>query len=307
MIELRGLVRDYGSRRALGGVDFELGPGEIAGLVGPNGSGKTTLMKLVAGFLRPTAGACRVFGHEPFRDRPAVMRRARFAFAPPALFETLTAREHVAYLPALGGEPPPANQVDEVLELVGLSQRADERVRAFSTGMRQRLALAQALVPRPELLVLDEPNDGLDPLAVLELRRILADLRATHGTAVVLSSHLLTEVDELVDHMLVLDEGHTVYRGTPQELCRASERIELGTDDPEAALEAFERKGIPAWIEDDHLETTPDAISLEEAHEILADAGLALESFHVERHDLEKALLERLREHRAARAGGGAA
>jgi len=303
-IEIRGLVHEYGRRRALDGVDFELRAGEIAGLVGPNGSGKTTLLKHLAGFLRPTSGSVRVFGHEPFGERAPVMRRARFSFAPPALFETLTAREHVEHLGALGHERPERKRVDEALELVGLSERANERVRSFSTGMRQRLALAQALVPRPDLLVLDEPNDGLDPLAVLELRGILAELRAQGNTAILLSSHLLIEVDELVDHMLVLDEGRTVFRGTPRELCRSSARLELGTDDPAAAVEVFERHGIAAWIEDDHVETSPDAIALEEAHTLLADAGLTLESFHVERHDLEAALLARLREHR--RNGGSA-
>ena len=303
-IEARGLVRNHGARRALDGVEFALQPGEIAGLVGPNGSGKTTFMKLIAGFLRPTGGALTVFGLAPFEQRATVMRRTRFGFAPPALFEALTAREHITHLGALGGERPSQAEVDQVLDTVGLRQRADERVRAFSTGMKQRLALAQALVPRPDLLVLDEPNDGLDPLAVLELRNILARLRDEHGTSILLSSHLLIEVDELVDHMLVLDEGRTVFRGTPQELCRTSERLELGTDDPEAACEAFERHGLRAWIEDDHVELSPDAVSLEEAHTILSAARLALESFHVERHDLETALLRRLREHREALEAG---
>ncbi len=219
-IRVSGANRRFAARVALDGVDLEVRPGEIAALIGPNGSGKTTLLKLVAGFLRPDSGEVRVFGLDPARERPAVMRRTRFAFAPPALFEALTAREHLVHLVGIGGGRAKASEIERALETVGLADRADERVRAFSFGMRQRLALAQALVPVPELIVLDEPTDGLDPLAVLELREVLRRLRDEHGTAVLLSSHLLVEVEELVDRLLVLHEGRELFGGSPAELLR---------------------------------------------------------------------------------------
>ena len=209
-VEVRGARRSFGRRVALDDVSLVVGPGEIVGLVGPNGSGKTTLLRLISGFLRPDAGDVRVFAIDPFRDQPRVMERTRFAFAPPALFETLTAEEHLRYLASIraNGMPPVSRtEIARTLETVGLADRAGDRVKTFSFGMRQRLALAQALLPTPKLLVLDEPTDGLDPLAVLELRDLLLRLRDEHGLAILLSSHLLMEVEELVDGMLVLSEG----------------------------------------------------------------------------------------------------
>jgi len=294
-----GVRRSFGARVALEGVDFDVAPGRIAGLVGPNGSGKTTLLKLLAGFLRPDAGELRVFGLDPFRERARVMQRVRFAFAPPALFEALTAREHIDYLTRLGGGAKPTSaELDEALHLVGLHDRADEAVRSFSFGMRQRLGLAQALVPRPELLVLDEPTDGLDPLAVLELREILRRLRDDHGIAVLLSSHLLFEVDQLVDDLLVLREGKTLFRGTPAELRRGGEVLVVEAADRECARTALREQGFEVTDRGtDALELEAGALVLDEAAALLESAGTKLTSFRVESPTLESALLAKLRAH----------
>lgn len=297
-IQLAGVVRKFATRVALDGIDFELEPGRIAGLVGPNGSGKTTLLKLLAGFLKPDAGTLRVFGQDPFRERADVMRRVRFAFAPPALFEELNAREHLVYLAKIGGGSTPSRaEVDEALQTVGLARRASEPVRAFSFGMRQRLGLAQALLPRPDLLILDEPTDGLDPLAVLELREVLRKLRDEHGIAVVLSSHLLIEVEQLVDDMLVLQEGRTVFRGTPSELRRGGERLVLEAEDRGLAREALSARDLRAELRSDgRFELEVGALTLDEAAALLASSGTKLVGFQIEQPSLESALLSKLRE-----------
>lgn len=299
IIETRALERSFGARRALAPLDFELGAAEIVGLVGPNGSGKTTLLKLLAGFLRPSAGEVRVFGLEPFARRADVMTRARFAFAPPPLWDALTGVEHLRYLGGLGGGRIGATDIDRVLELVGLSERGGDRVSAYSFGMRQRLILAQALLPTPSLLVLDEPTDGLDPLAILELREVLRRLRDEHGTAIVLSSHLLIEVDELVDRLLVLNEGEALFQGAPDELLAAGERLVLEVDDSRRAAAAFATRGVSAEPEgDSRLSLALDTTSLDEAAALLRDAGVELRYFQRERPTLESAVLERLREAR---------
>ena len=297
-IQLAGVVRKFATRVALDGIEFELEPGRIAGLVGPNGSGKTTLLKLLAGFLKPDAGTLRVFGRDPFRERADVMRRVRFAFAPPALFEELNAREHLVYLAKIGGGFAPSRaEVDEALQTVGLADRASEPVRAFSFGMRQRLGLAQALLPRPDLLILDEPTDGLDPLAVLELREVLRKLRDEHGIAVLLSSHLLIEVEQLVDEMLVLQEGRAVFRGTPGELRRGGERLVLEAEDRELAGEALSARDLRAELRSDgRFELEVGALSLDEAAALLASSGTQLVGFQIEQPSLESALLSKLRE-----------
>ncbi len=293
---LEGLGRTFGTRRALWDVGLEMAPGEIVGLVGPNGAGKTTLIKLIAGFLRPDAGRVRVLGMCPRRRSRQVMERVRFAFAPPPLFEPLTAREHLVHLPRLGGTEVSRSEIDRALQVVGLDERADEPVRTFSTGMRQRLTLAQAILPMPELLVLDEPTEGLDPLAVLELRSLLVLLREEHNLTILLSSHLLVEIEELVDRMLVLSNGETLFLGTPGELTEHTARLRLKVDRAEAAQEAFGERGIASQMVGDELELALDGTDLEGARAILRARGLALTGFRTHRATLEEALLERLRQ-----------
>ena len=270
------------------------------GLVGPNGSGKTTLLRILAGLIRPSSGDARVFGLTPFAQAPLVMERARFAFAPPALFDSLTALEHLTHLSALrpAGIPRPSRaEIDRALDLVGLADRARDRVRAFSFGMRQRLVLALALLPRPELLVLDEPTDGLDPLAVLELRALLRRLRAEYGLSILLSSHLLVEIEELVDRLLVLREGRTLFYGTPEEMTRGQRRLRIGVDDAPRACALFSERGLAVHVLDGSaIELDEGAIDVGAALELFEAAGLRLESFAPHEPTLEEALLARLRE-----------
>ncbi|MSR62975.1 MAG: ABC transporter ATP-binding protein [Planctomycetes bacterium] len=299
LIETRALSKRFGTRAALDGVSFELHAGEILGLVGANGSGKTTLLRVLAGLLRPSAGHVRVLGHEPWLARERVMERVRFAFAPPALFDNLTAREHLVHLARLGGHAPLRSELDAVLETVGLAQRAEERVRAFSFGMRQRLSLALALVPRPELLVLDEPTEGLDPLAVLELRALLLRLRREQGVTILLSSHLLSEVGELVDRLVVLAEGCVRFAGTPAELVAPSVRTVLVVADAARARAQLATHGLEARAgAGNELELAADALTLEEAARLLGPGELR--EFHRRGAGLEQALLARLSAERDA-------
>ena len=301
-VSVRALTRRFGRRTALADVDLEVAPGEIVGLAGPNGSGKTTLLKVLAGFLRPGEGQARLFDLDPWRDAPRIMRSARFVFAPPALFGSLTAAEHLRHLPRLGGARPTGRDVEATLARVGLEGRGGDRVRTFSFGMRQRLALAQALLPRPELLVLDEPTDGLDPLAVLELRRILSRLREEEGVAILLSSHLLLEIEELVDRLLVLRDGRPLFHGTPAEMVGPARELRLGVDDPVRAREVLAAHGHAAELRDGGLALAAGGLDLEAARGLLGGAGLVLTSFSEHVPTLEEALLARLR---AERGGEG--
>lgn len=299
IVRVRGLSRRFGARFALRDLDLDVGAGHIVGIAGPNGAGKSTLLQILAGLLRPSAGQATVFGLDPWHERATIMRRARFAFAPPGLFGTLTAREHLAALAAIGRvRPAPAGDatIDATLDLVGLAARGDEPVATFSFGMRQRLALAIALSPRPELLVLDEPGEGLDPLAVLELRAILQRLRTMHGVSVLLSSHLLLELDALVDHLVVLEQGEVLCAGAPQVL-RGTARRRLRVSDPERAARALAAANITCErAATDDLWLPPEAqLSLVEAQALLAPAAITVLEFAVERPSLEAALLSRLR------------
>jgi ABC-type multidrug transport system ATPase subunit len=305
VVETCGVGRRFGARLALASVDLAVPQGAIVGIAGPNGAGKSTLLHVLAGLLRPSTGTARVFGLDPNVARAAVMRRARFAFAPPGLWPFLSAREHVVALARLSAPPVSAAlldaEIDAALDLVGLRERQHDRAGSFSFGMRQRLALAIALCPRPELLVLDEPAEGLDPLAVLELRAILARLRRDHGVTVLLSSHLLLELDALVDELVVLEQGEVLCAGAPEAL-RGSPRWRLVADAPARAAEALAAAGLAATAADDgSLWLAPDvALDLAAAQRLLAQAGVALVEFARVQPSLEQALLARLRARRSA-------
>jgi ABC-2 type transport system ATP-binding protein len=297
IVSILSLSRAFGRRVALDAIDLEIREGEIVGLAGPNGSGKTTLLRLAAGLLRPTGGAIRVLGLDPWPHRAAVMKEARFAFAPPALFDALSPREHLFHLTRSGSRPRPDRRaIDPLLDRVGLLERADDPVRTFSLGMRQRLSIAQALLPEPRLLVLDEPSEGLDPLGIVELQRILVGLSKERGTTILLSSHLTASIEEIADRMLLLYEGRELFQGSPAELCAGTSRLSLLTSAPDLALGALVAKGLPARLDGNGtLLLPPESVDLEGAARLLAESGVKLLAFHERRETLEQALLTRLR------------
>jgi ABC-2 type transport system ATP-binding protein len=324
LVEASTLTKRFGARVALDRVELSVAQGEIVGLVGANGSGKSTFLKLLAGLLRPDGGALRVMGRDPWREREEVMRDARFAFAPPALFDALTGREQLTALAGLRDSRSESDraeadrarrtEVERALATVGLSGRGDDRVSTYSFGMRQRLALAQALVPAPRLLVLDEPSEGLDPAAVRELRGLLRRLRDAQGVAIVLASHLAVEVETLADRLLVLEEGRVTFAGRVEGLLAGRGEQVIAVDRPEAARAALEASGLELLPrrERDHADElriaprSPGAAradgersdrgpgaTIAELHSVLRAAGVELRECHVERPRLEEALLER--------------
>ena len=303
VVDISALSKRFGRRDALKAIDLQFVRGRIVAVAGPNGSGKTTLLRLMAGFLSPTSGTIRVFGLDPRRHRGEIMASARFAFAPPALYQQLTGRELLRSLASLRKKGAPRvsrDEIDFALDQVGLTDRADDLIRVYSFGMRQRLALAQALIPLPKLLVLDEPTDGLDPLAVLELREILRGLRDQFGVTILLSSHLLSEVEQLVDALVLLHEGEVLFSGAPESFISEAAHIRLelnanGRGD-DHAIDVLKAGGHDAITGETGGLTLPSgSISLQESAELLSAANISLTSFHEEKPTLERAILQRLR------------
>jgi ABC-2 type transport system ATP-binding protein len=221
-----GLRKRYGRQTAVDDVSFTVGRGEVVGLLGPNGAGKTTVIKIMLGLVRPDAGDVLLLGR-PARDPQA---RARVGYLP-ELFRYqpwLTAAEVLALHVRLTGVSVPAEEQLECLALVGLSDRARDRVGGFSKGMQQRLGLAVALLARPELVVLDEPTSALDPIGRADVRDLLLSLKA-RGVAVLLNSHLIGEVERVCDRVVILDKGRVAASGTLAELLgRREVRLRLG-------------------------------------------------------------------------------
>src|SRR3954447_8477353 len=213
----QGLEKSYGAKLALGGVDLEVGEGEIVGLLGPNGAGKSTLTKIACGLVRPTSGAARVAGHPAgARDARAVVGYLAELFRFPgwsSADEVLALHQRLAR--SDGGEDERAR----LLELVGLAEARAVRVEEMSKGMQQRLGIAQALIGSPRLLLLDEPTSALDPIGRRIVRRLLEELRG-RGVAVLLNSHLLSEVELVSDRVYILSHGKVVAHGPPHDLAR---------------------------------------------------------------------------------------
>lgn len=230
-VSTSGLTRRFGSLFAVDHLDLELPAGEVIGLVGPNGSGKSTLIRMLLGLVRPTSGTAHVLG-EPISDPLRYAHRVGALIENPAFVPALSARANLLSLARLRGLH--ATRVDEVLEVVGLAGRDRESVRRFSLGMKQRLGIAAALLPDPDLLVLDEPTNGLDPAGIVEIRGLLSDLGA-QGRTVVVSSHLLSEIQAACDHLVVIRYGELLFNGPTVELmARSHEHVDVAPEDPAA-------------------------------------------------------------------------
>lgn len=283
LIDAKGLSRSFGTRKALNHVDLHLAPGEIGILVGANGSGKTTLLKVLAGLLPPDHGDLNVCNLKPFQQRAMLMREARFAFAPATHYPQLTAREHMRYICRLGfagTDQPTEAQINETLQWVGLAARADEPVRVFSFGMRQRLLLAMALLPRPRLLVLDEPTEGLDPSAIRAWRDLLRSLRDEWGLGILMASHWLHDMENLADQILVLRDGCTVYYGDTQTLMQSNHRAMIQCEGASSqVLPCLQAVGLSVSRSQDGWLVTGNPLSLDHVATALASANIRLTEF----------------------------
>ncbi|MCC3762021.1 ABC transporter ATP-binding protein [Glycomyces sp. TRM65418] len=304
IIEISGLRKTYSRafrqpHHALDGLDLEVAQGQVHGFLGPNGSGKTTTLRALLGLIGVDGGTMRIFGEEVPHRLPAVIPRIGAVVESPQFFKHCSGRLTLQLLAESAGLP--KTRVEEVLEQVGLRDAAKAAVKGYSLGMRQRLAVAQALLKQPQLLILDEPANGLDPAGIHHMRELLQWLAHSQGVTVVVSSHLLSEVQQLCDSMTIVSRGRRIVDGSVAEIIAGHGGTSLTVRFPDAAslpqaaeaLEAAEEAppGLAASIDQDRLVVTgaPEAAWVTRA---LADAGIYLSELRAETKNLESVFLE---------------
>jgi ABC-2 type transport system ATP-binding protein len=289
-IRTHGLTKVYGGRTVVDGVDLLVPRGSICGFVGPNGAGKTTTLRMLLGLVRPTQGGGEVLGRSV--DHPAdYLARVGSLIEGPAFYPTLSARSNLRALASLGGFP--RTRVDEVLEIVELRDRAGDLFRTYSLGMKQRLGVAAALLPNPELLVLDEPTNGLDPGGIIETRALLRRFRE-QGMTVFVSSHLLAELEQVADWLVLIDQGRLAFQGPIGDLVGSSKATLLVAGESRADLEVIaavaRRLGSGATVVDNHVRID-DATVAAELNRAAMKAGVTLTELTVQRATLEDSFL----------------
>jgi len=290
MIEANSLTKKFTRERyALNEVSFRVQEHEIVGLLGHNGAGKSTAVGIMLGMVRPDMGEVVLAGHSVQKDRCAALRHVGAIFEAPSFYEYMSGWQNLKSLCALSGWWE-EKEVWRVLELVNLNTRIHGKVRTYSHGMRQRLALAQALLPMPKILLLDEPTDGLDPEGIHEFRSTILKLRAEQGLTIMLNSHLLTEVEQMCDRCIVLREGVKVYEGPIEATRKGLPRFTLETPDLEQARAVASRFGFH-FIDDRTVETAAD-VTGSSVLALLVKAGVAVDSWTPHRRTLEDWYLE---------------
>src|SRR5436853_4916904 len=234
MIELRAVSKDFAKQRAVSELTLTVRRGEIFGLLGHNGAGKSTAIGMMLGQVWPTDGQVRVCGYNVTTDRQRALYKVGAIFETPVFYDYLSGWRNLEILSHYTA-PTSRERIREVVEWVGLTGREKSKVRTYSHGMRARLALAQALLPKPELLILDEPSDGLDPEGIHEMRQTILRLHRELGLTILLSSHLLNEVEQLCTRIAVLQQGEKVFEGQVTEVRAARSQVVLKTPDFAAA------------------------------------------------------------------------
>ncbi|HEY7525286.1 MAG TPA: ABC transporter ATP-binding protein [Candidatus Limnocylindria bacterium] len=247
-IEATGLTKRYETVVAVDDLTFRVGPGEIYGLLGPNGAGKTTTILMLLGLSEPTAGSARVVGLDPAREPLEVKRRVGYLPDAVGFYGRLSGRENLAYTARLNGLDPVGieHRIDRLLGQVNLLEAGDRPADAYSRGMLQRLGVADALIKEPDVLILDEPTASIDPSGVAELLALIRRLADERGLAILLSSHLLSQVQKLCDRVGIFARGRLIAEGTLTELARRAGDVDLPLD------EVYRRLELAAEAADDH-------------------------------------------------------
>ena len=261
--------------KAVDGVGFEVQKGQVLGLLGPNGAGKTTTLRMLMGLITPTSGDIRVFGHKVTPGAPVLSRLGSFIEGS-GFLPHLSGRENLRLYWQATGRPTEDAHLEEALEIADLGAAIERKVKSYSQGMRQRLAIAQAMLGLPDLMVLDEPTNGLDPPQIRTMREVLINYAQT-GRTVLVSSHLLAEVEQTCTHVVVMNRGSVISSGTVRELTEAGGQTEVRVDDANRAASVLTEMGCsPTVVDESTVRVDLGGMDPAEVSRALFDAGLRL-------------------------------
>jgi len=295
MINLRSVTKRFGARVAVQDLTLNVKPGEIFGLLGHNGAGKSTAIGMMLGQVWPTSGEVIVCGHDVTRNRRRALERVGAIFETPAFYDYLSGWSNLVILASYTA-PTRKQRIKEVIEWVGLTGREHSRVKTYSHGMRARLALAQALLPKPDLLLLDEPNEGFDPEGIHEMRQTILRLHRELGLTILLSSHLLHEVQQLCTRIAVIRSGRKVYEGPVAEARRSTSRWRLVTDNFDIAVARLRAAGLVKSASDRNQIELADGVTSDRVVRFLVESGFNVHEIAREESTLEAFYLSLMRD-----------
>ena len=292
IIAATNLTKRFRRMLAVDGLDLTVERGEIFGFLGPNGAGKSTTLRMMVGLIRPTRGKISIFGHDVWREHCSALRNVGAMIECPAFYKYLSGRDNLRILYNTGGSCT-SKEIDEALDIVGLLGRAKDKVKSYSQGMRQRLGIALAILGKPELVLLDEPTNGLDPQGMKEVRDLVSSLSRDLNLTVFLSSHLLHEVEQICTRIAVVNKGRVVETGKVDDLLRQSDTYDVHAHPIKAASQVVSNAG---WA---NIETTSDGMlnvrlsggSPAELNKLLVDNGIAVSALIPRKPSLEELYL----------------
>ncbi|HEV8587559.1 MAG TPA: ABC transporter ATP-binding protein [Pyrinomonadaceae bacterium] len=292
VLQTDALTKRYGRRVVVDGLSLSVERGDIFGFLGQNGAGKSTTIRMMLGLVRPTSGRVIVLGHDMSRQGRRALHRVGAIIEAPAFYENFSGRQNLRMLAAMSGGAD-RKRIEEVLDIVSLRPRADDPVQVYSHGMRQRLGIAQALLPNPEFVILDEPTDGLDPQGLAETRTLIKRLREELGLTIMLSSHLLHEVEQICNRVAIIDEGRLLFQGAVDDLIAGQNWINLRVDRLTEAFALLEQEpGLSVTLNGDHaLHLKIDEAEIPRVNALLVSQGFRVKELSPQRESLEDVFL----------------
>ncbi len=287
IIEIKHLVKHYGKFKAVEDVSFDVYRGDVFGFLGPNGSGKSTTIRTMLSLIQPTSGEIRLFGKDLLTNRNYILSKIGCIVEKPDFYKYLSAEKNLELFGRISGVSITRSRIHEMIEFVGLKGREKDKLGGFSHGMKQRLGIAQTLLHDPDLIILDEPTTGLDPQGIIDIRNLILQLKNERNKTVLLSSHILSEIELIANRMVIINKGKTIIQGSVSELLNAQELIvSIKVDDTGKACKLIETASFKAAIEsieNNFVQLTITQEMIPAINKLLCDNGVQVFSIEVKR------------------------